>query len=120
NVVSCTDRSATTLGATTTAPVSGATGVSALMWNTTSTSWPRGVTESTAPTFTPSTCTSDPGYTPTARLKYAVIRKVPGLANTYHSPAAAISTSAASRAPTRNPVLFIWHLPAGLAQCRDS
>ncbi len=59
--VSCTYRSETTLGAITTALVSPATLTSRSRVNTTSTRSPRGVTDSTAPTRTPSTCTSEPG-----------------------------------------------------------
>jgi hypothetical protein len=59
--VSWTYRSATTLGATTTAFVSAATCTSRSSVNTTWTRLPRGVTDSTAPTRTPSTWTSEPG-----------------------------------------------------------
>src|SRR5579875_3320167 len=66
-------RSATTLAETTTALALAATGTPPLTVIVTLTDLPSGWTESMVPTCRPSIRTVDPGYTPMAWLKYAVI-----------------------------------------------
>src|SRR5918992_1552645 len=93
-------RSLTRLGATTTACTSAGISTPSCTVRSTRTTAPCGSTRSIRPTPTPSTLISEPGYTPTALAKYAVIlvpdagvvahHSAPTISNTSTQPAATI------------------------------
>ena len=91
--VSWTYRSLTSDGATTTACAAAGIGTPSSTVMSTRTRSPRGVTAVIRPTPTPSTLTSESGYTPTALAKYAVIVVPARPTVTHHSAALIISTS---------------------------